>query len=470
MADERPNILFILTDDHAAHAISAYGSKLLETPGIDRIAREGMRFDAMYCTNALCAPSRASILTGTYSHVNGVYTLSTHFDARQPTFVSMLHDAGYQTWLIGKWHLGHGGIHDPQGFDYWEVLEDQGPYWNPELLSAGGRRRRLPGYTTTVLTDLALERLRNRDRDRPFCMLLHHKAPHRSWDPDTKHAHLFADGVPEPPTLWDDHSGHSRAAQTAAMRISHDLTLRDLKQPYPPGLDERERTRWAYQHYMQDYLRCVVSIDENVSRVLDALDEEGLAENTIVVYSSDQGFFLGDHGWYDKRFMYEESLLMPLLVRYPREVPAGSSTDAMALNIDFAQTFLDYAGIDPHPRMQGRSLRPLLRGEPTPPDWRQSIYYRYWEHDDGCHHVVAHYGVRTKRYKLVYYYGDGLGLPGTSDRTTPPEWELFDLERDPAELTSVHDDPAYADVRRELEAELARLQAEFGDKPHTGKA
>jgi arylsulfatase A-like enzyme len=466
VTDNRPNIVFIVTDDHAAHAISAYGSELLTTPGMDRIAAEGIRFDAMYCTNALCAPSRASILTGTYSHVNGVRTLSTHFNARQPTFVSMLRAAGYQTWLVGKWHLGHGGIHDPQGFDSWEVLEGQGPYWDPELLSEGGRRRRVPGYTTTVLTDLALERLAERDRDRPFCLLLHHKAPHRSWDPDTKHADLFAEGVPEPPTLWDDHAGHSKAAQTARMRISHDLTERDVKQPYPPGLDGRERTRWAYQRYMQDYLRCVVSVDENVGRVLDALDEEGLAEDTIVVYTSDQGFFLGDHGWYDKRFMYDESLLMPLMIRYPREIPAGSVSKAMALNIDFAQTFLDYAGVEALPGMQGRSLRPLLRGE-RPADWRTSIYYRYWEHDDGAHHVVAHYGVRTERYKLIYYYGEGFGLPGTSDTATPPEWELFDLVRDPAELRSVHDDPAYAEIRRELDVELARLQAEFGDEPWT---
>ncbi|WP_020577860.1 sulfatase [Actinopolymorpha alba] len=466
-AYDRPNIVFVVSDDHAAHAISAYDDTLLETPGIDRIANEGMRFDATYCTNALCAPSRASILTGTYSHVNGVRGLSTHIDASQPTFVSMLREAGYQTWLAGKWHLGHGGIHDPQGFDYWEILEDQGEYWNPELISPQGRRT-IPGYTTTVLTDLAIEQITDRDQSRPFCLLLHHKAPHRSWDPDTKHADLFADReMPEPATLFDDHAGHSEAARNATMRISRDLNERDLKAPYPPELDETDRTHWAYQHYIKDYLRCVTSIDENVGRLLDVLDAEGLRDNTIVVYTSDQGFFLGDHGWYDKRFMYDESVRMPMLVRYPREIPAGSSTDAMALNIDFAQTFLDYAGLEALPRMQGRSLRPVLREE-RPADWRTSFYYRYWEHDEPGHHVPAHYGVRTERYKLVYYYGDGLGLPGTSDRITPPEWELFDLERDPAELRSVHDDPAYADVRQELEVELARLQKEFGDEPWVG--
>ncbi|HZC26451.1 MAG TPA: sulfatase [Actinopolymorphaceae bacterium] len=466
MPDQRPNIVFIVTDDHAAHALSAYDDTLIDTPNLDRIATGGMRFDDCFCTNALCAPSRASILTGTYSHVNGVHTLSTHFDARQPTFASMLRDAGYQTWLVGKWHLGHGGSHDPQGFDSWQVLEGQGPYWNPELLSPAGRRR-VSGYTTTVLTDLALEQLSARDRDRPFCLLLHHKAPHRSWDPDTRHADLFADDLPEPATLFDDHAGHSQAARDARMRVGRDLTERDLKGPWPEGLSERERTRWGYQRYLKDYLRCVVSVDENVGRVLDALDAEGLAEDTIVVYTSDQGFFLGDHGWYDKRFMYDESIRMPLLVRYPREVPAGTRTDAIVTNVDFAQTFLDYAGLPSLPRMQGRSMRPVLRGE-TPPEWPTSFYYRYWEHDDSAHHVGAHYGVRTKRYKLIYYYGAGLGLPGTSDRQMPPEWELFDLERDPCELHSVHDDPAYADVRRELEEELAKLQREVGDAPWPG--
>jgi arylsulfatase A-like enzyme len=461
-----PNIVMVVSDDHAAHAISAYGGKLMDTPHLDRLADEGMRFDNCFCTNAICAPSRASILTGTYSHLNGVRTLSTHFDARQPTFVSLLHEAGYQTALAGKWHLGHGGLHDPRGFDHWEILEDQGDYWDPELLATGGRRRRVAGYTTTVLTDLAIERIRQRDPIRPFCLLLHHKAPHRSWDPDTVHAGLFAGrDLPEPATLLDDYTGRGTAARGAAMRIGRDLNERDLKAPYPPGLDEPERTRWAYQRYMKDYLRCVASIDDNLGRLLDVLDAEDLARDTVLVYTSDQGFFLGDHGWYDKRFMYEESLRMPLLVRYPREVAPGTATGGLALNVDFAQTFLELAGVPAHPRMQGRSLVPLLRGE-RPAGWPTSMYYRYWEHDDRSHHVVAHYGVRTERHKLVYYYGDGLGFAGTSDRRTPPEWELFDLGQDPAELRNVYGDPAYAAVRGELAAELARLQRELGDVPY----
>jgi arylsulfatase A-like enzyme len=462
--DPRPDLILILADDHAAHALSAYDGRLIRTPHLDRLAVEGMRFDDCFCTNSLCAPSRAAILTGTYNHVNGVKTLSTRFDARQPTFVSLLRAAGYATALVGKWHLGHGGVHDPRGFDSWQVLEDQGDYWDPEFLSPGGRRR-IPGYATTVITDLAVERLLRRDRRRPLCLLVWHKAPHRPWDPDDRHADLFTDReLPEPATLFDDHSGHASAPRAARMRVGRDLTERDLKGPVPPGLSDQDRTRWALRRYLQDYLRCVAALDEQVGRLLDVVDASGRGRDTAIVYSSDQGFFLGDHGWYDKRFMYEESLRMPLLVRYPREVAAGGSCDAMVLNVDFAQTLLELAGVPPHPRMQGRSLRPLLRGE-RPADWRDCVYYRYWEHDDGSHHVWAHDGVRTDRYKIVRYYADGLGLPGASDRTMPVEWELFDLVADPRELTSVYDDPAYAPVRRDMTRRLAVAHRELGDDP-----
>ena len=463
MPDARPDLVFVMADDHAAHAISAYGSKITRTPQIDRLAAEGMRFDAAFCTNSLCAPSRAAILTGTYNHVNGVTTLDTPIDARQPGFPALLRDAGYRTVLVGKWHLGHGGVHDPHGFDSWCVLPDQGDYDDPEMID-NSLRRRFPGYATDVITDLALAELR-RDRDRPLCLLVHDKAPHRPWTPDPAHAHLFGSGVPVPETYDDDYTHRAQAAARARMRVRRDLNREDLKAEPPPGLTADQHARWAYQRFIADYLRCVASLDDSVGRLLDALDATG--RDTVVVYTSDQGFFLGDHGWFDKRFMYEESLRMPLLVRWPREVAAGSVSDALVVNVDFAQTLLDLAGVPPHPRMQGHSLRPLLRGE-RPADWRRSVYYRYWQHLDAQHRVAAHYGVRTARHKLVCYYGAGIGQPGASAEVTPVEWELFDLDRDPAELHSVYDDPAYATVRAELTAELARVQAEVGDTPYPG--
>lgn len=461
----RPNIVFIMSDDHAAHAVSAYGSKVNETPHIDRIAAAGMRLDNCFCTNSLCAPSRATILTGTHNHVNGVQTLSTEFDARQPVFPGLLRDAGYQTALVGKWHLGHGGVHDPRGFDYWNVFPDQGRYHDPEMIEMG-RRYVHHGYAVDIVTDLSLAWLGRRDPARPFCLMIQHKAPHRNWQVDDKHAHMY-DGqdIVVPETYFDDYSGRASAARAATMRVAEHLRESDLKGLLPPGLTKDQQALWKYQRYIKDYLRCVASVDDNVGRVLDWLDDRGLAEDTAVVYTSDQGFFLGDHGWYDKRFMYEESLRMPFLIRYPREVAPGSAADALAMNVDFAQTFLDYAGVPAHPRMQGRSLRPVLAGR-TPDDWRRAVYYRYWEHDDGNHHVRAHYGVRTSAHKLIFYYSDGMGLPGTSDRVFDPEWELFDLKNDPWELASVYDDPAYAGVRAELLAELARLQAEVGDQPY----
>ena len=452
-----------MADDHAAHAISAYGSRVNRTPGMDRLADEGMRLDSCFCTNSLCSPSRAAILTGTYNHINGVTSNSSKFDARQPTYVGRLQEAGYQTFLSGKWHLGHGGVHDPRGFDRWSILEEHGRYFDPEFLGPRGSRTVRPGYTTDVITDQALEWLRDRDRSRPFCMLVQHKAPHRPWEFADRHAGLFADeNVPEPPTLRDDYTGRGTPAHEATMRVKNDLTLEDLKQFVPDGLTDDAELHWKYERYIVDYLRCVAALDENVARLLDFLDDEGLAENTIVAYTSDQGFFLGDHGWYDKRFMYEESLRMPFLVRYPREIAAGSVSDRIALNVDFGPTFLDLAGVPVPAFMQGRSLRPLLRGEP-PDDWRTSMYYRYWVNLDIAHHVWAHYGVRTDRYKLVYYYAEPCDTPGAYDEPRVPEWELFDLERDPLELRSVYDDPPYASVVRDLKAELRRLQTELGD-------
>ncbi|MBQ1031394.1 sulfatase [Micromonospora parva] len=460
----RPNIVFIMADDHAAHAVGAYGSKINETPHIDRIAAGGALLENCFCTNSLCAPSRATILTGTYNHVNGVQTLSTEFDNRQLVFPELLRRAGYQTALVGKWHLGHGPEHDPRGFDYWEVVPGQGRYRDPVFIGMDGTEQVRPGYCTNIITDLAVDWLDQRDQQRPFCLLVHHKAPHRNWEPDDKHRDMYVDDVAVPGSFDDDHSGHAAAARAARMRVDRDLTANDIKEMLPPHLDPDEAALWTYQRYIKDYLRCVASVDDNVGRLLDYLDEHGLTDDTIVVYTSDQGFFLGDHGWYDKRFMYEESLRMPFLIRYPAEIPAGSTTGALAMNVDFAQTFLDYAGVPADGRMQGRSLRPLLRGEAVD-DWRQSVYYRYWEHDDDEHHVWAHYGVRTHDHKLVYYYADGLGLPGTSATAQEPEWELFDLRADPWEMRSVYDDPAYARIRTALTDELARVQRECGDTP-----
>ncbi len=463
MHDRRPNILFVMADDHAAHAIGAYGSRINRTPGIDRIAVEGIRLDACFCTNSLCSPSRAAILAGTYNHINGVTSNSPDFDARQPTFVSLLHDAGYQTHLTGKWHLGHGGIHDPVGFDRWSILPDHGRYHDSEFLEPGGTTVVRSGYTTDVITDVAIDWLKERDRSRPFCALVQHKAPHRSWEPAARHADLYEhDEIAEPPTLRDDYEGRAAPAREATMRIADDLTEEDLKAFLPPDLVGDAALRWNYQRYIKDYLRCVAALDENVARLLDYLDDDGIASSTVVVYTSDQGFFLGDHGWYDKRWMYEESLRMPMLVRYPREIRAGSSSEAIVLNVDFGPTFLDLAGVDVPGFMQGRSFRPILRGE-QPADWRTSMYYRYWVHWDVAHHVWAHYGVRTDRYKLVYYYAEPCGQPGAHEAPRTPAWELFDLEKDPLELRSVYEDAAYRDVVRELTTELARLQEELAD-------
>lgn len=456
--------MLILSDDHAAHAISACGSRINATPQIDRIAAGGMRLTNAFCTNAICSPSRAAILTGTYNHVNRVTTLASVWDARQPSFVSALHDAGYQTAIVGKWHLGQGGVSDPRGFDYWEVLPGQGLYHDPAFLTSAGEHIRR-GYVTEIITGLALDWLAGRDPTRPFCLLVHHKAPHRPWEPDGAHSHLYDDvEVPLPATFHDTYEDRAEAARVATMRVGADLTKRDLKADPPPNQFGSEYAEWAYQRYIKEYLRCVASVDDNVGRVLDYLDAERLAGDTLVLYTSDQGFFLGDHGWYDKRFMYEESLRIPLLVRYPPEIPPGSVSDAIVLNVDFAQTLLDYAGVPEPPGMQGRSARPVLAGS-TPPDWRTSMYYRYWMHDEPLTHLRAHYGVRTSAHKLIHYYSAGCGQPGSSDTVFPPEWELFDLVRDPHELHNVCADPAYAAVRGELTAELDRLIAEVGDTP-----
>jgi len=466
MGMKRPNVVFIMSDDHASHATSCYGSRINATPNLDRIANEGMRFNNCFCTNSICSPSRATILTGQYEHIHGVRTLADQMDNRRATFAKLMHEQGYQTAVIGKWHLGQGLAHEPAGFDYWNVLPGQGLYHDPEFIELG-KRKVIPGYVTDLITDMSIDWIKSRDKTRPFLLLCHHKAPHRPWEPDDRHARMYEDeDIAEPDTLFDDYSNRSRAAAEARMRISTDLRQKDLKGVAPAHISRDDVTRWNYQRYIKDYLRVVASIDDNVGRLLDCLDEEGLTEDTIVIYTSDQGFFLGDHGWYDKRFMYEESLRMPFIVRYPRGIDPGSINEDIILNLDFAETFLDYAGIDAPADMQGRSLRPLFEGE-TPSDWRSSMYYRYWMHLTH-HRVCAHYGLRTRCYKLIYYYGEALGTSGSIDESWEPEWELFDLEKDPQELNSVYNDPAYAATVKELKAELERELERVGDTamPH----
>ncbi len=461
--ERKPNIVFVLTDDHAAHAIGCYGSVVNATPRLDELGSQGARFDNCFVTNSLCTPSRASILTGTYSHVNGVYSLFTPIDAGQPTFLSALRDAGYRTAMIGKWHLGHGPGHDPENVDHWEVLPGQGDYWDPTFLSANGSRQ-IEGYATDLITDLATEWVDGLDGDDPWCVLVWHKAPHRPWQPKPEHQALFDEPRPIPRTFWDDYSTRTASIRRTAMRVADHLSLEDLKEAPPSGLGYEDEAMWKYQRYMRDYLACVHSVDENVGRLTDWLTDRGDLDDTLMIYSSDQGFFLGDHGWFDKRLMFEESLRMPFLVRYPRAVPAGQVIDGTVTNVDIAQTLLDAAGVEPHPRMQGRSFwSGLVDGDRIGHD---GLYYRYWENDDVIHKAPAHYGYRTDRYKLIYYYNDGLGLPFTSFFSYPPEWELYDLVADPDEVQNLADDPAHRSLRDELAAAMWREQARLGDAPH----
>jgi arylsulfatase A-like enzyme len=468
---------------------------LNRTPNIDRLARGGVRFINSFCTNSICAPSRAVLLTGQYSHRNGIIDNAEAFDGRQTTFPKLLQKAGYRTALFGKWHLKS----DPTGFDHWSILPDQGDYYNPDMITMGEQRRRT-GYVTDLVTDDALAWLKARDRDKPFGLLLHHKAPHRNWMPDAGHLGMYeGERRPIPDTFEDDYATRSAAARDQEMRVADHLTLgydlklepdatpaddtpvealirkewdgimarlspderrvfseayrRDNEEYRRAGLQGRALAEWKYQRYIRDYLRCIASVDDNVGRVLDFLETEGLAENTVVVYTSDQGFYLGEHGWFDKRFMYEESLRMPLIVRYPREIKPGVNDRDMVLNLDFAETFLDYAGVAAPAEMQGRSMRGILRGE-TPTDWRQSIYYHYFEYP-AVHSVKRHYGVRTRRYKLIHFYFD------------IDAWELYDLEKDPRELHNVYEDPSHFGVARDLKAELERLRRLYGDTDET---
>jgi arylsulfatase A-like enzyme len=419
-----------------------------------------MRMNNCFCTNSICTPSRAAILTGQYSHRNGVYTLGDRFDGSRNHVAKELQTAGYQTAMVGKWHLAS----DPTGFDYWNILPGQGLYHDPVFIDRGEKKKH-QGYCTDLIADFSLDWLKQRDRKKPFFLMSHHKAPHRAWDPAGKYAKLF-DGrdIPEPDNLLDHYEGRARSVAGVKMRVGEDHNKRDLKVERPAGLEGDALRKWAYQYYIKDYLRCVQSVDDNVGRMLDYLDAEGLARNTIVIYTSDQGFFLGDHGWYDKRLMYEESLRMPFLIRYPAAIRPGGTNDDIVLNIDFAPTFLDYAGVRAPAEMQGRSFRPNLQGR-TPRDWRTAMYYRYWMHNSNDHHVPAHYGIRTRQHKLIYFYGKPLGMRGAHEPATEPEWELYDLRKDPREMRNVYADPAYRGVVDQLKTELDRLQKEAGDTP-----
>lgn len=506
---KQPNILFIMSDDHAARAISAYGSGLNRTPNLDRIADEGMRLDRCYVTNSICTPSRAAILTGTYNHVNLVTTLDTHIDNRLPNVARHLSAGGYQTAIFGKWHLGEGKAHEPTGFDTWSVLPGQGEYFDPVMIDRTGLHAE-QGYATDIITDKCLDFLSKRDADRPFFLMCHHKAPHRSFEPHPRHRHLYADGkLPVPETFGDDYSNRATAAAAAKMRIRSDMTYKDLGLVQPeggdevgelllpgwsqrkvPGIVDGQELRlidvntgeayvftdanaldlFKYQRYMMRYLQTIAAVDENVGRLLDYLDAENLTENTIVIYTSDQGFFLGEHGWFDKRFMYEESLQMPFLIRYPADIKAGAASDAIVTNVDFAPTFLDYAGLSIPSYMQGESMRPALE-QAAANDPQRVAYHRYWMHKDDFHNAFAHYGVRDHRYKLIYWYNDPLGQLGANAGTEPPEWELFDCDEDPFELHNRADSPAHAGIFAQMLAKLDAKMAEIGDIPeHDGAA
>lgn len=469
---ERPNILFIFCDDHATQAISAYGSGLNETPNIDRIAEEGMLFRKCYVTNSICAPSRAVVLTGKYSHVNGQRTNNNTFDGSQQTVPKLLQAAGYQTAIVGKWHLKS----TPTGFDHFEVLKGQGQYYNPMLIT-NGENVSHTGYTTDIITDQTLRWLKeDRDPDKPFLMMSQHKAPHGRWEPALRHLDLYEDEtIPEPPSLFDDYSGRSEAPTTHAMGIAdhmgdHRLMIeysskftpeqfevfdghfRPLNEAFlKQNLEGKERTRWHYQRYIKNYLRCVKAVDENVGRLLDYLDESGLAENTVVIYSSDQGFYLGEHGWFDKRWMYEESLRTPMLVRWPSVVKPGTEDDEhIVSNLDVAQTWLEIAGADEPDDMQGRSFVPILRGE-SPDDWRKIFYYHYYE--SGGHGVPIHFGVTTGDQKLIRF---------KDPKRSVDAWEFYDRTKDPQEMKSEYNNPEYAPVVDELKGEMERLQTELG--------
>lgn len=489
---QRPNIIYIMSDDHAYQAISAYGGALKDlaaTPNIDRIAREGIRFDRCLVTNSISGPCRAVILTGKYSHLNGFLRNEGQkpFDGSQQTFPKLLQKAGYSTAMIGKWHLGS----DPTGFDHWEILPGQGSYYNPEFITSQGRHTE-KGYVTELITDKCIEWLEDaKDSGKPFMLMMHHKAPHRDWQPGPNELTLYKDiTFPEPPTLFDDYSNRGKAELTQDMTISKTMRLEEdlklyrdrskmkntglnrldpsqmaewdsvynpiIRKFYASDLSGDELVRFKYQRYLQDYLACIAAVGKSVGEVLDYLKESGLDKNTVVIYSSDQGFYLGEHGWFDKRFMFEESYRTPLLISWPGVTKPGTVNEDIVSNIDLPETFLEIAGVEVPSDMQGRSMLPILKGK-TPGNWRKEHYYHYYEYP-GSHMVKRHYGMSTQRYKLIHYYYD------------IDEWELYDRLADPLEMKNMYDDPSYARIRKKLHKRLEKLMLKYGDSEELARS
>lgn len=490
---QRPNIIYIMADDHATQAISAYGhpiSKLAPTPNIDRIAEEGAIFMNNFCTNSICGPSRAVILTGKHSHINGFRMNGNKFDGDQPTFPKMLQKAGYNTALIGKWHL-YG---NPQGFDHWNILTDQGNYYNPDFIAINETTQkvdttRIEGYATDIITEDAIRYLdKVKDSKQPFLLMVQHKAPHRNWMPALRHLNKYDDvKFPLPDTYFTDHEGSIASKEQYQtifrdMYEGHDLKMTVAKgsnelahnpwktdfdrmtkeqraiwdQAYGPKNDamhdanynEEELALWKAQRYLQDYLATIASVDEGVGKILDYLKTNGLEENTIIIYTTDQGFYLGEKGWFDKRFMYEESLAMPMVMRYPTVIKPGTKITALTQNLDFAETFLDFAQAEIPADMQGKSLKPLLTKKANDADFRDAIYYHYYDFP-AFHMVKKMYGVRTNRYKLIHVYDD------------IDQWELYDLQTDPKEINNLIDDDSYTDIEKELRNKLGALQEKY---------
>lgn len=483
--ENRPNIIYIMSDDHAYQAISAYGFGLNNTPNIDKLADQGVLFQRAYVTNSICGPSRAVMLTGKHSHVNGFKDNHSTFDGNQQTVAKLLHNAGYTTAVVGKWHL----ISDPQGFDYWNIVPGQGNYYQPDFIE-NGVKKRLQGYVTNLTTDFAINWLEGRDKSKPFFLMYQQKAPHRNWMPEEKYYHLFdSTEFPVPASFFDDYSTRTRAAQEQEMEIATDMDpAYDLKlafdlpkeqqtglasgwqgifdrftpeekaryeAAYKPSIDAfnkanlsgRELAIWKYQRYMKDYLRCVQSIDDNVGRLMEYLKTNGLDKNTIVIYTSDQGFYLGEHGWFDKRFMYEESFRTPLIVKWPGVTNKKVVSNSMVQNLDYAETILDMAGVPIPSDMQGKSFVPVLKGMQKG-NVHDALYYHFYENQE--HKVAKHIGVRTDRYKLIYFYENN-------------EWELYDLKKDKSEMNNLFGKPEYAKVQAMMKEQLATLKKQYND-------